>query len=295
MTTGARQYLERTIPERRREQIINDESAWANTVALLVEQFKIPQNDADLELRTFLASTGTDPVAVVEVERGVQQAPVEEAIRAHDFRSVQDDASQRLVDKIIEYQIAMGHLAGEDIVSTKTQRIQIRRQAETLVNDLSTTTPEFLVGRDANADRDLSNLKDRFLEALQDEPNGLTRVGISNASKRNYGKWRGYRDQVIEHLTHTGQIVRSGTTKRGRYYLSGSEPDGIRREDDRVRQVYETIYEHGPMTRSALMKKIGNDSTNGRTRVQYILDKLVGDRFIICEIGRRGYPHYAIP
>ena len=286
--------MERTIPERRREQILNDKSAWANTVALLVEQFELTQGDAELELRTFLASTGTDPVAVAEVERGVQQAPVEQAIRAHDFRSIQNDARQRLVDKIIEYQIAMGQLAGENTISTKTQRIQIRRQAETLVDNLSTTTPEFLVGRDASADQDLSELKNRFLEALQDEPEGLTRVGISNVSKRNYGKWRAYRDQVIEHLTHTGQIVRSGTTKRGRYYLSGSEPDGIRREDDRVRQVYETIYEQGPMTRSALMNKIGNDSTNGRARVQYILDKLVGDRFIICEIGRRGYPHYAV-
>ncbi len=286
--------MERTIPERRREQILNDKSAWANTVALLVEQFEITNGDADIELRTFLASTGADPVAVAEIERGVQQAPVEEALRAHDFRSVQSDARQRLVDKIIEYQIAMGQLAGENIIQTNTQRIQIRRQAEALVDNLSTTTPEFLVGRDANADRDLSELKTRFLEALQDAPEGLTRVGISDVSKRNYGKWRGYRDQVIEHLTHTGQIVRSGTIKRGRYYLSGTEPDGIRREDDRVRQVYETIYEQGPMTRSALMNKIGNDSTNGRARVQYILDKLVEDRFIICEIGRRGYPHYAV-
>ncbi len=294
MTTGARRYLERTIPERRREQILNDQSAWANTVALLVDQFEITQGDADLELRTFLASTGADPVAVVEVERGVEQAPVEEAIRAHDFRSIQEDARQRLVDRIIEYQIAMGQLAGENIVSTQTQRIQIRRQAERVVDELNTLTPEFLVGRDASADRDLAELKGRFLEALGDAPEGLTRVGISDASKRNYGKWRGYRDQVIEHLIHTGQIIRSGTSKRGRYYLSGSEPDGIRREDDRVRQVYETIYEKGPMTRSALMNEIGNDSTNGRARVQYILDKLVEDRFIICAIGRRGYPHYEV-
>lgn len=296
MTAEVRSYLERTIPERRRQQIASDEAAMSNTVQLLTHQFDITEDSARTELSSFLAANGQDVfVEIRPREAGVPEIDdVDDAMRAVDYQSAHEKAKQRLIDGIVDYQIAMNTLAGNDIIGTADERLRVRRSAESLVADLSVPRPEFLTGRDSKEDSDLVELRARYIRALSASPGGLTRIGLAESTGTNYGRWRPLRDRVINHLMQTKEIVRKGTMNRGRYYLAGNEPDDFIRETDRVRHVYEAIHDNGPITRSALMSIIGNDSTSGRNRVQNILNTLVSDRYIITGSNNRGYVTYAV-
>lgn len=296
MTTEVRSYLERTIPERRRQQIASDEAAMSNTVTLLTHQFDITEESARTELSSFLAANGQN--VFVEIRPREVEAPevddVDDAMRAVDYQSAHEQARQRLIDGIVDYQIAMNTLAGNDVIATSDDRLRVRRVAESLVADLDVPRPEFLTGRDPKEDSDLVELRSRYLRALGASPGGLTRIGLAESTGTNYGRWRPLRDRVINHLLQTNEVVRKGTSNRGRYYLAGKEPSDFIRETDRVRNVYEAVHDNGPITRSALMSIIGNDSTSGRARVQNILDTLVSDRYIVTGSNNRGYVTYAV-
>lgn len=296
MTAEVRSYLERTIPERRRQQIASDESAMSNTVTLLTRQFDITEESARSELSSFLAANGQDVfVEIRPREPAVSEVDdVDDAIRAVDYQSAHAQARQRLIDSIIDYQIANNHLAGNDTINTPDQRIRLHRSAESLVDSLDVPVPEFLKGRDPKEDADLVELRSRYLRALGSAPEGLTRIGLAESTSTNYGRWRPLRDRVINHLMQTNQITRKGTQHRGRYFIAGSEPEDFIRETDRVRLVYEVVHENGPISRSAMMGILGNDSTSGRARVQDILDRLVKDRYITITDNPRGYPTYAV-
>lgn len=296
MTTEVRSYLERTIPEKRRQQIASDQGIMVNTVQLLTHQFDISEELARTELSSFLAANGAD--VFVEIRQKEPVAPttdeVDDAMRAVDYQSAQAEARQRLIDGIVDYQIAMGHISGESNIDTPEDRIRILRSAESLVDKIEIPTPEFLRGRNTKEDADLVELRSRYLRALGGAQDGLTRVGLAESTATNYGRWRSLRDRVISHLVQTNQIVRSGTSKRGRYYLAGKEPEDFIRETDRVRDVYEAVHINGPISRSALMNILGNDSIRGRSQVQDILDRLVADQFITSELSVRGYHTYAV-
>jgi hypothetical protein len=293
MTDDVRSYLERTIPERRREQIAGDEGALRLTVELVAQQCDISEDLAQREIKAYLTSHGTRQVEI-HLRDSQDGSELDAAIKAHDYRQIRNEARQRLIDGIIDYQIAMREVAGEAPMVSRNERMQMLRLAESLVDDLEVPDPEFLKGRDAREDADLTSLKAKFLVALENAPDGLTRVGISDATSTNYGKWRGYRDRVLNHLVHTEEVIRVGTEKRGRYYLANSIPDDVVREDDRVREVYETIHAEGPVSRSGLMKIIGNDSISGRRVVQNILDRLVGDHYLKTSDSVRGFTIYEV-
>ena len=296
MTTEVRSYLERTIAGRRLQQIVDDEGAIGDTVSLLTHQFDITEVDARAELSAFLAANGAGSqfVEIRPREIPAQTDDVDEALRSVDYQTAHQEARQRLIDNIVDYKIAMAHMAGQSNLTTKDRRMNILRSAEELVDSIGVPEPEFLRGRNQKEDSDLVELRSRYLRALGDAPNGLTRVGLADSTGTNYGRWRPLRDRVISHLLQSNEVIRQGTDKRGRYYLAGKEPADLVREDDRVRIVYETIHESGPLSRTALMSIIGNDSTSGRSRVQEILDGLLADRFIKAETNIRGYLTYAI-
>jgi len=62
MTDDVRSYLERTIPERRREQIAGDEGALRLTVELVAQQCDISEDLAQREIKAYLTSHGTRQV-----------------------------------------------------------------------------------------------------------------------------------------------------------------------------------------------------------------------------------------
>jgi hypothetical protein len=296
MTAEVRSYLERTIPARRVQQIVGDESALGDTVELLTHRFEITEADARAELSSFLAANGAGShfVEIRTREVPAQTDDVDDALRSVDYQVAHGEARQRLIDNIVDYQIAMCHMAGDNNTATQDQRMQILRSAESLVDSIGVPTPEFLRGRDHKEDSDMVELRSRYLRALGDSNNGLTRVGLADSTGTNYGRWRPLRDRVISHLLQSNEIVRTGTEKRGRYYLEGKEPTDFVREDARVRQVYEAIHEEGPISRTALMSIVGNDSISGRDRVQVILNGLLADRFIVSNTNVRGYSTYAV-
>lgn len=266
------------------------------TVELVSQQCGISPEIAIRELNSFLAAHGADTVeirpSVADEEVVVDE--IEEATKAHDYRQIHSSARQRLIDSIIDYQIAMKDASGEESVPDRHERVRMLRHAESIVDDLDVPDPGFLRGRDATEDSDLVSLRSKFMVALTNAPDGLTRVGLSDATRTNYGKWRNYRDRVLNHLLQTNVIVRIGTEKRGRYYLTENTPEDFVREDERVRQVYETVFDSGPLSRSKLMSIVGNDSINGRRVVQDILDRLVSDSYLRTSTNVRGFVLYEV-
>ena len=270
-----------------------DPRAMDSTVSLVASQCGITQDEARLEIISFLTSTGVDIQIRLTDRQPSQGDEVEVATKAHDYRERRAAARQRLVDSIVDYQISLGEIRGDPTPNRK-QMLSIHKNAESMMDDLGVDEPTFLQGRDPGRDSDLVKLKEKFLIALGDAEGGLTRVGISDATRTNYGKWRGYRNEVLDHLLVSGAIIRVGTDKRGRYYLSDRPPKDFVREDDRVREIYETVFSQGPLSRSRLMTLVGNDSITGRQRVQDILDRLIADTYLRSSVNVRGFHVYEV-
>jgi len=294
MTSEVRSYLERTIPARRQEQLVNDPRAMDSTVDLVATQCQISIEDARRELNSFLTSTGADIQIRLTDRASDSTDDLEVAVRAHDYREKQAASRQRLLDSIVDYQLSLFEIRGEP-APNRRRMMELHKDAESVLQEiLGSEEPDFIRGRDPKRDSDLVALRDKFMIALDNAPDGLTRVGISDATNTNYGKWRSYRNEVLSHLLDNGTIIRVGTEKRGRYYLSDRPPKDFVREDERVREVYEAVYVNGPLSRSRLMTLIGNDSISGRNRVQDILDRLIGDTYLKSSTDVRGFQVYEV-